>query len=63
MWTDPIVEETRHIRDDHAKKFNYDLRAIFEDVRRFEESLATSRFLSDTKQTSGRQLRHARNNQ
>lgn len=54
MWTDPIVEETRRIRDEHAKKFNYDLRAIFEDIKQFEESLATSRFPSDPKKTPGR---------
>ena len=31
------VSEVRRIRDAHAKKFNYDLRAIFEDFRRFEK--------------------------
>ena len=30
------VSEVRRIRDAHAKKFNYDLRAIFEDFLRFE---------------------------
>jgi len=39
MWTDPIVEETRRIRDEHARKFNYDLSAIFADIKRFEASL------------------------
>jgi hypothetical protein len=28
---DPIVEEVRQIRDDHSKRFNYDLDAICED--------------------------------
>ncbi len=37
MWTDPIVEETRRLREEHAKKFNYDLRAIFEDLKQFEK--------------------------
>ena len=31
------VSEVRRIRDAHTKKFNYDLRAIFEDFRRFEK--------------------------
>ena len=31
------VSEVRRIRDAHAKKFNYDLQAIFEDFRRFEK--------------------------
>ena len=34
MWQDPIVEEIRRIRDEHAKKFNYDLHAICEDFRK-----------------------------
>ena len=34
MWQDPIVEEVRRIRDEHAKQFNYDLHAICEDFRR-----------------------------
>lgn len=34
MWKDPIVEEVRRIRDEHAKKFNYDLHAICEDIRK-----------------------------
>ncbi len=31
---DPIVEETRRLRDQYAAKFNYDLDLIFEDIRR-----------------------------
>ena len=30
--TDPIVEEVRRRRDEHAKKFNYDLDAICADL-------------------------------
>jgi len=30
---DPIVEEIRKFRDEHAKKFNYDLDAICEDFK------------------------------
>lgn len=33
MWRDPIVEEIRKIRDEHARKFDYDLHAICEDIR------------------------------
>lgn len=35
-WKDPIVEEIRKIRDEHAARFNYDLDAIFEDIKRSE---------------------------
>ena len=33
---DPIVEEVRRIRDEHAAMFNYDLEAIVADLRRSE---------------------------
>lgn len=33
---DPIVDEIRKYREEHAKKFNYDLRAIFEDLKKME---------------------------
>jgi len=33
MWKDPIVEEIHQFREEHAKRFNYDLKAIFEDFK------------------------------
>ena len=33
MNNDPIVDKVRKIRDDLAKKFNYDVDAIFADLR------------------------------
>lgn len=33
---DPIVEEVRRVRGEHAKKFDYDLEAIVRDVKRHE---------------------------
>ena len=33
---DPIVEEVRRVRDEHAKKFGYDLAAICADIRRHQ---------------------------
>ena len=32
-WTDPIVDEVRRVRDAHAAKFGYDLRAVFRDLK------------------------------
>jgi hypothetical protein len=32
MNNDPIVEEVRKFRDEHARKFNYDLNAICADL-------------------------------
>ena len=36
---DPIVEEIRKIRDEHAGRFNYDIDAIFDDIKRSEKEL------------------------
>lgn len=36
MWRDPIIEEIHRIRETYAEKFDYDLNAIFEDLRRLE---------------------------
>jgi hypothetical protein len=35
---DPIVEEVRKIRHAHAARFNFDLHAICEDLRRKERN-------------------------
>ena len=32
MWKDPIVEEVRTLRDEHARAFQYDADAIFSDL-------------------------------
>lgn len=37
MINDPIVEEVRKVRDAHAAQFNYDLRAIYEDLKKQEK--------------------------
>jgi len=34
---DPIVDEVRKVRDEHAARFNYDLRAIFSDIKQREK--------------------------
>lgn len=36
-WHDPIVEALHERRERHARKFNYDLKAIFEDWKRRQE--------------------------
>lgn len=36
MWKDSIVEETRAARDAHAKQYNFDLDAIYQDLKRQE---------------------------
>ena len=38
MATDPIVEEVRRIRQQYAARFNYDLAAIFRDLKKRQDS-------------------------
>lgn len=37
MWKDPIVEEVRGVRNEHAARFNYDLKAIYQDLKAQEQ--------------------------
>lgn len=37
MWNDPIVEEVRKAREEHAAKFDYDLKRIFQDLKEQEQ--------------------------
>ena len=39
QWVDPIVDEVRRARDEHAASFNYDLKAICADLRRRQGQL------------------------
>lgn len=34
MWKDTIVEDVRKVRDEHAAKFNYNLDAIYQDLKK-----------------------------
>lgn len=37
MKDDPIVSEVRHIRDEHAAQYNYDLRTIYAALKEQEK--------------------------
>lgn len=37
MWKDPIVEEVRKVRQEHAARFGYDLKAIYDDLKAKEK--------------------------
>lgn len=39
MWEDPIVEEVRREREKLAAHFNFDVDAIFEDLRKRQRKL------------------------
>ncbi len=34
MWKDPIVEETRGLREKYAKQHHHNIDAIFEDIQK-----------------------------
>jgi hypothetical protein len=36
-WSDPIVDEVRRVREAYAARFNYDLRAIYRDLKAQEK--------------------------
>ena len=38
MWKDPIVEETRGRREELARRFNYDIKAIGRELRRQQKA-------------------------
>jgi hypothetical protein len=38
MMNDPIVAEVRKVRQQHAAKFNFDLSAIFRDLKEKEKA-------------------------
>ena len=37
IQSDPIVDEVRKAREEHAAKFNYDLEAIYRDLKEQEK--------------------------
>jgi fibrillarin-like rRNA methylase len=39
MWKDPIVEETRKLREQYASQFNHDIDAIFKDIQQRQAQL------------------------
>lgn len=41
MWEDPIVAEVHRIREELAARFNYDIHAMFADMRERQEALGT----------------------
>jgi hypothetical protein len=38
VWEDPIVAEVRRARDEYAARFNYDLDAIYRDLKEKERN-------------------------
>lgn len=51
MWEDPIVNEVRKIRENLEAEFNFETKAIFNDIRRRQSALG-SRLVCRKKQKS-----------
>ena len=51
LWTDPIVQEVRKARDEYAKQFNYDVRAMVKDLKEKEKEGASNGRKYGTPQT------------
>lgn len=49
---DPIVDEVRRVRDAHAARFNYDLDAIFQDIKE-QERKSGHRFVGGVARKAG----------
>jgi hypothetical protein len=41
MWEDPIVSDVRRAREELASRFNFDVKAIFADMRARQAALGT----------------------
>ena len=52
MWKDPIVEETRRMKDEYASKFNGNLQAIYHDLKELEKQLPEDRIIRTQSTTS-----------
>jgi len=37
MWHDPIVDEIHMIREEHAQKFKFNLKSIYDDLKEREK--------------------------
>jgi hypothetical protein len=54
MWEDPIVSEVRQVREELAARFDFNVSAIFRDLRARQTSLG-SRLVRRQKRTRGEQ--------
>ena len=57
-WSDPIVDEVRRARDAYAARFDYDLRAIYRDLKE-QEKRSGRKLVSYAKDAQGSEANHA----
>ncbi len=44
IWKDEVVEEVRRVREAYAAQFDYDLKRMFEDIKKKEAQEDPARF-------------------
>ncbi len=59
MWKDEVLEEIYRIREDHAKAFNYDLKAICDDLQK-RQAVSGRKIISQPLRQSRQQHSKAR---
>ncbi len=52
MWKDEVLEEIYKIREEHAKAFNYDLKAICDDLQKKQAASGRELIVNPLKQLS-----------
>lgn len=57
MWSDPVVEEVRKTRSEHAARFCYDLKAIYRDLKE-KESTSGRTYVRYAPRPCGEEERH-----
>lgn len=55
MWEDPIVKEVRRIREELSAQFNFDVSAIFADIRK-KQTKVGSRLVRRGKEKIGERM-------
>ena len=55
MWRDPIVKETRELREQYAAKFKNDPAAIFEDILKRQEKSERKRVTFPSRKPNSKQ--------
>lgn len=57
MWKDEIVEEVRRNREAYAAKFNFDLQAMYEDLKKAERKSKRKKVSLKPKKTTKVELK------
>ncbi len=55
MWQDPIIKETRQLREQYASKFKHDPDAIFEDILKRQEKTERNRMAMPARKPKSKQ--------